>query len=91
MEAIVFRLIQVYVSNIVFTLKIRLCLYKIAINYSYCYSIKRLKKKYLLLLASKLIEKTPGPCNAKEHYQSFIRKKKITKTIRNNYLSTKNF
>ena len=33
MEAIVFRLIQVYVSNIVFTLKIRLCLYKIAINY----------------------------------------------------------
>ena len=33
------------------------------------YSMKRLHKKYLLLLASKLIEKVPGPRNAKEHYQ----------------------
>ena len=32
------------------------------------------------------------PHNAKEHYQSFIRKKntKSLKTIKNNYLSTKN-
>ena len=30
------------------------------------YSMKRLKKK-LLLLANKLIEKIPDPCNAKEH------------------------
>ena len=27
------------------------------------------------MLANKLIEKIPDPCNAKEHYQSFIRKK----------------
>ena len=39
------------------------------------YSMKRLKKKDLLLLANKLIEKIPDPPNAKEHYQSFIRKK----------------
>ena len=29
---------------------------------------------YLLLLANRLIEKIPNPQNAKEHYQSFIRK-----------------
>ena len=34
-----------------------------------------LEKKDLLLHASKLIEKVPDPRNAKEHYQSFIRKK----------------
>ena len=28
-----------------------------------------------MLLANKLTEKIPDPCNAKEHYQSFIRKK----------------
>ena len=33
------------------------------------------KKKDLLFLANKLIEKIPNPRNAKEHYQSFIRKK----------------
>ena len=33
------------------------------------YSMKRLKRNYLLLLATKLIEKIPDPCNAKEHYQ----------------------
>ena len=31
-------------------------------------------KKYLLLLANKLIEKTSDPRNDKEHYQSFIKK-----------------
>ena len=39
------------------------------------YSVKCLKEKDLLLLANKLIEKVPGPCNAKKHYQPFIRKK----------------
>ena len=39
------------------------------------YSMKCLKKKDLLLLANKLVEKIPDPCNAKEHYQSFTRKK----------------
>ena len=33
------------------------------------------KKKDMLLLANKLIEKIPDPCSAKEHYQSFISKK----------------
>ena len=33
------------------------------------------KKKDFLLLANKLIEKTPDLSNAKEHCQSFIRKK----------------
>ena len=52
--------------------------------------MKRLKKKDLMLLTNKLMEKIPDPRDAKEHYQSFIRKKSISKTIRNNYLSTKN-
>ena len=39
------------------------------------YSMKSLKKKDLLLLAKKLIEKIPDPRNAKKHSQSFIRKK----------------
>ena len=39
------------------------------------YSMKRLKRKDLLLLANKLVEKKPDPCNAKERYQSFLRKK----------------
>ena len=37
--------------------------------------MKRLKRKDLLLLANKLIEKVPDPRNAKEHYESFLRKK----------------
>ena len=44
-------------------------------------------KKDLLLLMNKLIEKIPNPRNTKEYYQLFIRKK----TIRTNYISTKNF
>ena len=36
--------------------------------------MKGLKRKYLLLLAKKSVEKIPHPCNAKEHYQSFLRK-----------------
>ena len=41
------------------------------------YSMKRLKKKDLLLLPTKLAEKIPDPRNAKDHCQSFIRKKNI--------------
>ena len=37
--------------------------------------MKHLKKKDLLFLPNKLIEKIPDPRNGKEHYQSFIRKK----------------
>ena len=33
------------------------------------------KKNFLLLLATKSIERTCDPRNAKEHYQLFIRKK----------------
>ena len=39
--------------------------------------MKRLKKKDLLLLANELIEKILAPHNAKENYESFIRKKNI--------------
>ena len=49
--------------------------------------MKRLKKEDLSLLASKLIEKIPDPCNAKEQYQLFIRKKN-RKSVKQ---STKNF
>ena len=41
------------------------------------YSMKRLKWKDLLLLATNLIEKMPNPRNAKEHHQSFLKKKNL--------------
>ena len=44
-------------------------------------SIKRLNKKDKFLLANKLSKNIPFPCNAKEHYQSFILKKN-RKTIK---------
>ena len=40
---------------------------------SYC-SLKRLKKERLLSLANKLLKNVPDPCNAKEHYESFLSK-----------------
>ena len=33
------------------------------------------ENSYLLLLPNKLLEKIPDPRNAKQHYQSFIRRK----------------
>ena len=40
-------------------------------------SLKRLKKKKdLLLLANKLIEKVPDPRNAKQYFELVLRKKK---------------
>ena len=50
-------------------------------------SLKRKKKKKMLLLASKLIEKIPDSRNAKEHYQSFIRKKN-TKSVKQSEIIT---
>ena len=48
--------------------------------------MKHMKRKDLLLLPNKLIEKVPDPRNAKEHYESSLRKKnKISQK------STKNF
>ena len=44
--------------------------------------------KGLLLLTNKLIEKLLDPRDAKERYQSFLRKKYNSKAIRNNFLST---
>ena len=44
-----------------------------------------LEKKDLVLLANKLMGNIAEPHNAKEHCQSFVI------TIRNHYLSTKNF
>ena len=43
--------------------------------------MKRLKKKNLLLLATKLIEKIPDSTNAKEHYNYYL-KTKNTKLVK---------
>ena len=51
------------------------------------YSLKRLKKKRFVVASTKLIEKIPDPRNAKEHYQSFIRKK--TKSVKQSQIITK--
>ena len=54
--------------------------------------MKRLNKKDLFLLANELGKSIPDPRNCIEHCKPFIIKgKKICKTIRNDYLSTKNF
>ena len=45
------------------------------------YYTERLMKKDLLPLANKSIEKIPDPRNAREHYQSFIRKRS-TKSVK---------
>ena len=37
--------------------------------------MKHLKRKFLLVLANKLIRKVPDPRNTKEHCESFLRKK----------------
>ena len=37
--------------------------------------MKHLKRKDLFLLANKLIENVPDSRNAKEHYESFLRKR----------------
>ena len=52
--------------------------------------MKRLRKQIYCCLQTKLLDKIPDPRNGKEHYQSFIRKKKttqhnISKTTRNTY------
>ena len=49
--------------------------------------MKRLKKIYLLLLTNKLIEKILDRRNAKEHYQSFI-KKKNSKSVKQSEVIT---
>ena len=49
--------------------------------------MKRWKKKDLLLLANKLIEKKPNLYDAKEHYQSF-RRKKNKKSIKQSKIIT---
>ena len=41
------------------------------------YSMKRLKRKDLLLLATNLIEEIPDPRNAKKYFHSFIRKANV--------------
>ena len=63
--------------------------FSIKISYN---SRKRLNKKDLLLLANKLIKNKSDLHNAKELSIIYNKEKlKISKTIRNNYLSTKNF
>ena len=41
------------------------------------------------MYVTKLTEKIPDPRNAKKHYELFIKKKKISKTIKNNYSAAK--
>ena len=58
-----------------------------------CYSIKHWEKKDLQLFETKVTEKIPDIRNAKEHYQSFIRKKN-TESVKQSKLITqqpKNF
>ena len=64
------------------------CSKKISYN-----SMKYLTKNNLLSPTNKLIKNIPDPRIAKQHYESFFNKEKheISKAIRNNYLSTKNF
>ena len=50
------------------------------------------QKKYLLLLATKLVEKVLDSSYAKEYYKLFLKnKKKIGETTENNYSATKNY
>ena len=49
--------------------------------------MKHLKRKKLLLLANKLIEKLPDPGNAKEHYESSFRNKN-TKSVKQSRIIT---
>ena len=51
------------------------------------YSVKRLKRKDLLLLANKLKEKVTDPHNAKQHYQIFIRRKS-RKSVKHSKIKT---
>ena len=52
-----------------------------------CYYLIKQLKKDCLLFENKLIEKIPDPRNAKEHYQSFIRKKN-TKSVKQSEIIT---
>ena len=51
------------------------------------YSMKHVKRRDLLLLTIKLIEKIAHPRNAKKHYQSFIIKKN-TKSVKQSKVIT---
>ena len=51
------------------------------------YPLKRLKKEILLLLANKLIKNILDPRNAKEHYESFLRKKN-RKSVKQSEINT---
>ena len=46
-----------------------------------------MKWKDLLWLGNKLIKKIPDPCHAKEHFQSFLRKKN-RKSVKRSEIST---
>ena len=46
-----------------------------------------MKRKYLLVLANKLIEKVPEPGDAKENYESFLRTKN-RKSVKQSEITT---
>ena len=94
----VFLYIVMYITNIARDVKKMsvnemrdLSLKTIVKEFDFLRKMKHLKKNDLLLLANKLIEKLPDLCNAKERKCYKKQKHKINKTIRNDYLSTKNF
>ena len=55
------------------------------------YSMKHLKNKGFVVAWNQINRKCTWPHNAREHYQSFIKKKKISKTVKMDYSTTKNF
>ena len=57
------------------------------------FSMKHLKRKELLLLANKLMQKVPDRRNAKDHYNSFLRKKNKKSVKQSEIITyhTKNF
>ena len=52
------------------------------------YSMECLKRKGLLMLATKLIENKVDPCNDKKHYQSFLRKKNKKNLVKQSKIIT---
>ena len=53
--------------------------------------MKDLNKKWFTIFCIEINHKIIDPCNAKEHYKSFITKEnKTSKTIKNNYLKNEN-
>ena len=69
------------------TLSLKAVINKLNFSKKTVISNETFEKKDLLLLTTKLTVKLPDPRNAKEHYQSFIRKKN-TKSVKQSKIIT---